>query len=57
MTRIIYIRKKFLYDSVPWGGFVEQSPTWVAKQSVTQIIFVTITNLVARKAGAKCELL
>jgi hypothetical protein len=40
------------------GGFVEHlSPTLVAQQSVTKIIFVTMMNLVTHKAGAKHELL
>jgi hypothetical protein len=40
------------------GGFVEHlSMTYVAQQSVTKIIIVTIMNLVAPKAGARHELL
>ncbi len=41
-----------------WGGFVEHlSLTQVAQQSVTQIISVTIVNLVTPKVWAKHELL
>jgi hypothetical protein len=41
-----------------WGGFIEQSQTKVAQQSVTKIISLTLTimSLVTLKTGAKHEL-
>ncbi len=61
----VYSKTNQFYEKMIWqsihmttkigrGGFVEHlSPTWVAQQSVTQIISVTMIDLVTPKAGAK----
>jgi hypothetical protein len=48
----------FCSTNRPRGGVVEHpSLTYVAQQSVTQILTVTIMNLATPKVGAKHELL